>query len=91
MGTLLKVKAKSITLKKDDIKSLCNIIGKVTSDPSDGYTYFQFTGGREEITEGNIDKFVSARWPIDVDEVQLSASSYKNNRGIRFSMENGLL
>lgn len=91
MGTLLKLKAKSLALEKNDMKVLCEILGKVTSDQSDGHMHLKLSGGREEIIEDNIDKFINARWPIDIDEVNLSAYSYKKNRGIRFSMENGLL
>ncbi|MBI4186086.1 MAG: hypothetical protein HY530_01090 [Chloroflexi bacterium] len=90
MNTRIKIKPKTINLNNDDIQKLCNIINKAIGKDSNQSIKLRISGGNEEVSSNNIDDFVNAKWPTNVDEIHLSAACYKTGREIEFWFDNDL-
>lgn len=90
MNTRIKVKPKTMDLNRDDVQELCSIVNKVIGEHSKERISLRMSGGNEDITSNDIDDFIRARWPANVDEINLSARCHETGREIEFWFDNDL-
>jgi hypothetical protein len=64
-----------MTLNKDDIRNLWLILEKVNDNTGSFESYLSISGKGEYVRTENIDRLISARWPQDVEKVELWASN----------------
>lgn len=90
MNTRIKIKAKTMNLNRDDVQELCSIVNKAIGEDSKQRINLRMSGGNEDITSNDIGDFIKARWPANVDEINLSARCHETGREIEFWFDNDL-
>lgn len=70
----LTVKPKSMTLNRDDVLKLWNIVNKAI-DKKDKYWYGKIIvrGKKESVQAKKVSDFFKARWPSSIENIELSA------------------
>jgi len=78
--TTLEVKPKSVTLNRDDIKALCEIVLKAVVE-GDEYAHVRFTisGKEESVSSRQIEELMRARWPSKFNKLNFRVDSRDNN------------
>jgi len=76
--TTLRLRLHSLTLNKNGIRELCNVVVKAANGPKSSVVRLIVSGNREAISTDSIDKLISARWPEEINEVSLEAFDNKN-------------
>lgn len=83
--TSLRIKAPSMTLNKHDIGDLGKIVSKATEGSHSSLSKFLVVGSKESVKTENIEKLVNAKWPQNVDTVDLA--TYGDDKYIRATLE----
>jgi len=74
--TSLRIKVPSITLNKESIRTLWKIVEQA-KDTGESDIKLHISGDKEFVNTQNIDKLINARWPSNVQIVDLLAVSEK--------------
>lgn len=81
----LRIRVPAITLNKNDIRDLWKIVESAKDGSSSKEILLRVSGNKENVTTRSIDKLINARWPQEVDEVELLASC--DDKEIRVVLE----
>lgn len=90
MNTRIRIKPKTISLNRDDVRELLNIIKKIPIDDSKKRFNLDIQGGNEKVFSGKIDEFLNAKWPANIDEIRFRAYSYDTSDEIELWFDNDL-
>lgn len=79
----LTVSPKTITLDREAMRELCQLMMKAADGDEHARVYFRLSGGEASVLSSSIEALVKPRWPADISEIMLSVDSYNNSRSIR--------
>ena len=82
--TKLKVPLRAITLSRDSLRKLLEIVSKAKEDDPDADVKFEFEGKDETVAAESIDPIVNSRLPKDLKGLVLEAYSGENRKKISF-------
>lgn len=79
-----------MTLNRDNVRELFNIINKMPTDDVKKRFSFSIEGGNEEVSSGDIDEFLKAKWPTNIDKIRFRVYSYETSDEIELRLNNDL-
>ena len=86
--TEIALSPRSLTLSRYALRRLCEIVSKVTEGDPDAESVFILSAKRASVSSHSIEDLMNTKWPKDIEEVRLLASSHKNNRWVAVNFDN---
>ena len=86
--TEVNLSPRSLTLSRYALKRLCEIVSKATESDPEANLLFILSAKRAYVSSQSIEDLMNTKWPQDIDEVRLLASSNKNKKWIAVNFDN---
>ena len=80
--------SKSLTLSRNALKRLCEIVSRAAEDDPDADLVFILSAKGASVSAQSVDGLMNTKWPKDIEKVRLLASSHKNNKWIAVNFDN---
>jgi len=86
--TEITLSPRSLTLSRNALKRLCEIVSKATEDDPDAELVFILSAKGASVSAQSVDDLMNTKWPKDIEKVRLLASSHKNNKWVAVNFDN---
>lgn len=86
--TEITLPPRSLTLSRNALKRLCEIVSKATEGDSDADLAFILSAKGTSVSVQSVGDLMDTKWPKDVEKVRLLANSRQNNRWITVHFDN---
>lgn len=86
--TEITLPPRSLTLNRNALKRLCEIISKATEGDPDADLVFILSAKGASVSSQSVEDLMSTKWPKDIEKIRLLASSHKNNKWVAVNFDN---
>jgi len=86
--TEITLPPRSLTLSRNALKRLCEIVSKATEGDPDAELVFILSAKGASVSSQNVEDLMNTKWPKDIEKVRLLASSHKNNKWVAANFDN---
>ena len=86
--TEITLQSKSLTLSRNALKRLCEIVSKAVEDDPDAELAFILSTKGASVSAQSVDDLMNTKWPKDIEKVRILASSHRNNKWITVNFDN---
>ena len=86
--TEITLPPRSLTLNRNVLKRLCEIISKATEGDPDADLVFILSAKGASVSSQSVEDLMSTKWPKDIEKIRLLASSHKNNKWVAVNFDN---
>ena len=88
--TEITLSPRSLTLSRNALKRLCEIVSKATEGDPDADSVFILSAKRASVSSHTVEDLMKTNWPKDIEEIRLLASSHKNKKWVTVNFDNSL-
>ena len=86
--TEITLPPRSLTLSRNALKRLCEIVGKAAEGDPDADSAFILSAKGASVSAQSVEGLMNTKWPKDIGKVRLLASSHKNNKWVAVNFDN---
>jgi len=86
--TEITLPPRSLTLSRNALKRLCEIVSKATEGDPDAELVFILSAKGASVSSQSVEDLMNTKWPKDIEKVRLLASSRKNNKWVAANFDN---
>ena len=86
--TEIALPSRSLTLNRNALKRLCEIVSKATEGDPDAESVFILSTKGASVSSQSVEDLLSTKWPKDIEKVRLLASSRKNSKWVAVNFDN---
>ena len=86
--TEITLPPRSLTLSRNALKRLCEIVSKAAEGDTDADSAFILSAKGASVSAQSVEGLMNTKWPKDIGKVRLLASSHKNNKWVAVNFDN---